>query len=431
MRRVDAWPRPIHAPRLHNQRLVAGAPAIHPLTEEKVVKYKAYGNNWAMKSFGLGVLMLSSVLAVAQSTSPSTPTAKATNQAELGISDTGYSLSKLIAAAKNEAPITVSDTTGKISDIAKAFTAKYGVQATGIKIPQGQQAQVITREAQARNVKTAAIFLPDASIAVQLVKQGILTTWMPPDLKSDVPAKYQNPLVIDEEPQVWTYNTEVYGDTCPVKNLWDLTKPDWSGRVAMYDPMLQPISVYLWNQMAEHGDSAMKKAYQSAFGKELKTNQSSATAAWIVALAKNKPILKKSDEDTSAAVGATGQAKPPVGLMSTAKFRDNKSLGYKLGICKGLAPWAGFASPKIGAIATGTKSPNAAKLFVHYMLTEEGFAPQTVDEKKSTNKNIELPSEPSNVKSVWEQLFKFDPSTLLNDLQQKQTWSDLWMTNHG
>jgi iron(III) transport system substrate-binding protein len=70
--------------------------------------------------------------------------------------------------------------------------------------------------------------------------------------------------------------------------------------------------------------------------------------------------------------------------VSTAKFRDNKQ-GMKLGLCNGLKPFIGWNYPSLGVVATGSKSPNTAKLFIHYLLSAEGIAPQGVDGKMSTN----------------------------------------------
>ena len=75
------------------------------------------------------------------------------------------------------------------------------------------------------------------------------------------------------------------------------------------------------------------------------------------------------------AVGAPGQKEPFFGFMSSAKFRDNKDKGYKLGLCESFAPWPAWSYTKLAMIATKTKSPNAAKLFINYILTPEGIMP--------------------------------------------------------
>ena len=140
-----------------------------------------------------------------------------------------------------------------------------------------------------------------------------------------------------------------------------------------------------------HHDDEMAAAYETQFGTELDRSQQGAMRAWVKAFAANGPLLTDSDDAISDAVGAPGQKAPFFGLLSSAKFRDNADKGYKLGLCKELGPWPGWTYVKLGLIAKGTDSPNAAKLFIHFVLTEEGIAPQVVDGKLPTNPDIGLP----------------------------------------
>ena len=143
-------------------------------------------------------------------------------------------------------------------------------------------------------------------------------------------------------------------------------------------------------------------------------------------------LLTDSDDAISDAVGAPGQKEPFFGLLSSAKFRDNADKGYKLGLCKDLGPWPGWTYVKLGLIATGTDSPNAAKLFIHYILTEEGIAPQVIDGKLPTNPDIGLPAdEPSGIGAVLDKLEQYDASTALDDWDMRQDWQDLWRVSYA
>jgi len=42
-------------------------------------------------------------------------------------------------------------------------------------------------------------------------------------------------------------------------------------------------------------------------------------------------------------------------------------------------PFAGFYFPTIALLTKNAKNPNAAKLFLDYLMTEEGFKPWSVD----------------------------------------------------
>lgn len=344
----------------------------------------------------------------------------------------GFDLDALIAAAKKEKPINVYDSTGKIVEMAEAFTAKYGVKATGVKVSANSQLEMIIREGQAGNVQGDVALITDAPAALaQLLPQEFVENYLPADMVTKIPAEFQNPLAISTNANVWAYNTEAY-DKCPVANIWELTEPKWKGKVALVDPLTKGTYTDWFNQMEKHADDKVAGAYKAHFGEDLKSGEKSASAAWIKALAQNAPLVTDGDDPVAEAVGAAGQKEPFFGLVSSAKFRDNEGKGYKLGICKDLEPWVGWTYVKLGLIATKTQSPNAAKLFIHYILTEEGIAPQMKDGKLPTNTDIKMPAdEPSGLMTVADRLFGYDSSTGLEDFDRREEWQDFWRVNYS
>ena len=342
-----------------------------------------------------------------------------------------FDLDAVIAAAKAEPPITVYDSTGKIVDMADAFTAKYGVTATGQKVSANSQLEMIIREAQANNVAGDVALITDAPAALaQLLPQGIVESWLPGDMADKVAAQFQDPLAISTNANVWAYNTEAY-DSCPVSNIWELTEPKWKGKVAFVDPLTKGTYTDWFNQMQTHADPALAAAYQAHFGTALDTSGETATQQWVKAFAGNGPLVTDGDDPVAEAVGAAGQSEPFFGLLSSAKFRDNEDKGYKLGLCAQMAPWVGWTYTKLALIAKGTDSPNAARLFVHYILTEEGIAPQLADGKISTNTAVKIPAdEPSGLADHVAALFPYDAKTGLDDWDTRQDWQDFWQMNY-
>ncbi|UUT34542.1 ABC transporter substrate-binding protein [Microbacterium elymi] len=322
------------------------------------------------------------------------------------------------------------DSTGKITDMAESFTKEYGIKATGVKMKAGEQLDVVSREAQSKNVRGDVYLNTDVSaIEAELVPQGYVVSWFPPDLKDEVPAQYQSPAVITQEANVWAYNTEL-ADSCPVKNIWDLTDAKWKGHLSFQDPLLKSDYMYWFNQWAMHADDKIAKAYETKFGEPLKTDEDSATAEWVKRLAANEPLVTKSDDDAATTAGAPGQKDQFLAFISTAKFRDNDDAGLKLGLCKDIDPFSGRAYQKAAVIASGTKSPNAAKLFVHYVYTKDGIAPQTADGKFSTNSTVPpADDEPSGVGDIWDQIYQFDATTAKDDYEALPEWQDFWRVN--
>ena len=161
---------------------------------------------------------------------------------------------------------------------------------------------------------------------------GAAISYLPPDMADKIPSQYQDPLVVVTTVNVWAFNAE-QNETCPVSNIWELTEPKWRGHVAMQDPLGKTIYTDWFNQMESQADAAVAKAYADHFGKPLETDQASATKAWVKALAENGPLLGSSDSSAAEAVGSPGQTEAFMGMMSSAKFRDNVDGGLKLGLC--------------------------------------------------------------------------------------------------
>lgn len=358
-------------------------------------------------------------------------TGMATASAQNAWDAEGFDLDALIEAARAEAPITVYDSTGKIVEIAEAFSAEYGVAATGVKVSSGGQIDQVMREGQSGNIVGDVVVIQDVPPGMaQLVPMGLFESWTPPDLAEFIPEGMHDPMIIVSSPNVWTYNTEVY-DSCPISNIWELTEPEWNRKVAMQDPLGKPNYTDWFNQMETHYDAEMAAAYQAHFGAPLETDEQSATAAWVRAYAENQPLLGDSSA-VAEAIGAPGQAEPFFGLTSVAKFRDNEANGFKLGLCTGMEPFIGWLYPGPGLIASGTDSPNAARLFIHYLLSEDGIAPQTIDGKISTNSTIGLPDdEPSGISEHLDDVMRFSMQTAQDDFDARQDWQDFWRIHYS
>lgn len=346
---------------------------------------------------------------------------------ELGISDSEYSLEALIEAARKEAPIVVVDATGKIKTMAKNFSELYGIEATGVKLGGQEQELILQREAEAHNVKHDVFNMSNLpSITSQILPRGAGVSWMPPDLKETTPAIYQIPAITSLNPWVWSYNTEKYGDTCPISNIWQLTDSEWKGRVSIPDPLLRNETMFWFNQLETHDDDAMAAAYRDHYGKNLPASAESATSEWVKLFAANNPNVTRKDSDVGPVVGSPGLKDPHFGFVSASIFRVK--YGYNMSICGGMKPYAGQLTPRVAVIASGTDSPNAAKLFVHYMMSGEGMGPQLIDGKMATNINTVMPAnEGSGVAKYVDQLHVTHSETTNQDFAKLQYWQDLWI----
>ena len=181
---------------------------------------------------------------------------------------------------------------------------------------------------------------------------------------------------------LWVYNPKLFPNGCPVNNLWDLTDPKWKGKVSLQDPLGKPNLIEWFNQMAAGSDSALRAAYKTKTGKDLQTSEKTAAEEWVKAAREElaDPDLLRRRRLGRGRLAQPDPAAHRPGVQRQVPRRGRQGL-QRCGSATTLKPWAGFQYPKYAAIATKTKHPNAAKLFVHFILTQEGIAPELDDRR--------------------------------------------------
>jgi iron(III) transport system substrate-binding protein len=267
----------------------------------------------------------------------------------------------------------------------------------------------------------------------QLIPQQTVDNWVPPDMANSIPKEWQNPLVQIWDAKVVAFNPDAYS-SCPIANIWDLTDREWQGKVALRDPLGTPELITWFSYLiADDNAARLATAYQERYGKPLETTEKNAGYEFVKRLAANKPILTKSDDDSSSAVGAPGQKAPPVGILSLGKFAEAPDQGLKVAPCKGISPWLGYAYPRYAVIVHNTPSPNAARLYVHYLMTAEGAGP-TINQHGGFSANTEVApgqNEYLGPRDFWEKNLVFlAPGGNERAWQLRQPLSDFWRLSH-
>ncbi len=373
------------------------------------------------------------VLAACGGGGPSAPAASPSARGQPTATAETFDEAALLAAAKKEPPLGVLNNSGIVTTLAKNFEAKYGIKLNGTKADSATQVQQVTREVQSGNVQLGVLSIEDgALVQAQLLAQKVVDNYVPPDMVRSIPAEWQNPLVQIWDAKVIGYNPTSYS-SCPVSNIWDITDPKRKGKIAIRDPLGTPEEI-TWFALLTTDENAAKlaAAYQQKYGSALQTTEKNAGYEWVKRFAANKPITGKSDDDTAAAVGSPGQKDAPVGVMSLGKFSEAPGKGNKLAVCKGVTPWIGYAYPRYAVMVHNTASPNAAKLFIHYLMSAEGAAP-TINEHGGFSANVDVPpgqNEFVGTREEWQKTLVFlAPSGNDRGWQLRQPMSDLWRLN--
>ncbi|RMF05032.1 MAG: ABC transporter substrate-binding protein, partial [Chloroflexi bacterium] len=297
----------------------------------------------------------------------------------------GEDLDALIAAAEAEGSVVAYSFTSRIAKVEKAFEEAYpNIDLVGFDISSTEQIARIKSEQEAGAHEADIAYISDAPVVFgELVQTGILQPFVPPQFADRVPAEYQTPLLANRlSTKVLMYNEEANPDGPPVSNLWELTEPEWNGRVLMVDPLIRGDYLDLMTEIVLRSDE-MAAAYESHFGQpiELDDGIKSAGEQWIADLFNNDVILVGDTDDVNAAVGALGQENPPVGFTSYSDRRDNEEEGWALQLDNSVEPAPGIYFPALLGIIKDAPHPAAARLLIHFLMGDDspdggpGFAP--------------------------------------------------------
>lgn len=307
--------------------------------------------------------------------------APATAEAEDTTDYSALSHEELVELATEEGEVSVYAFTSRIATVEEAFEAEYpdiDVVATDIS-----STELITRLASEHTAGSATAdvaYVSDAPVVVtELLADGVLEQYLPPRMEEVLPAEYQEPLVANRlSTKVLMYNEEAYPDGSPVSNLWELTEPEWAGKVVLVDPNVRGDYLDLVTEMSLRADE-MAAAYEEHFGTEIELADGVEDAGlqFISDLYGNDAVLVDDTDTVNAAIGALGQDAPPVGFTSYSDRRDNEDEGWALQVAAGVAPSAGIVFPAMLGVTAGAENPAAARLLIDFMMgddTESGGA---------------------------------------------------------
>ena len=281
---------------------------------------------------------------------------------------------ELYEKAKAEGKVTVYSISSRISKVAEAFNAKYpGVVCESFDIHTTELLEKVTREYDSgiHNADVVHIKDQDGSIYNEYVTSKKFYNFKPGDILSHIDpslCEYSTPLYI-ELTQLF-YNTEAYPDGSPIDTLWDLTKPEWSGRVMLMNPT-DDLAWGSWFTGFVTGDTPkqLEETYKEEFGEDLVISEGCENAGYefLKRLYENKPIYTSSNDEIAEAVGTPGQANPPVGFCASSKLRKAKDNGWTFAPVN-IKPNTSIPGINTVYVVEGSEHPNAAKLLIRFMM---------------------------------------------------------------
>jgi len=290
------------------------------------------------------------------------------------------------AAAKKEGEVIIYSASSRMAKVAKSFMEKYpGIKAVSYDLGSVKTIEKTVREQDAGLFKTDIITTGGSGQVVhELWAKNRIVNFVPDTHASRIPAENREPVLIRVlEAVVFMYNGEAHPDAPPVKNIWEFTEPRFKGKLVLKDP-LQSLTNYMGvATLVQHADE-MAAAYKRYAGKPIKLHEGVPDAGYelLYRLLHNDMVILKSGSKSAAASGKAGQKNPPAFFGAMTYYRYNFSKGLVNKFFIDLDPAAKIIYPTYMAIARQAPHPNAAKLFIAYLL---GSTELTADTK------LELP----------------------------------------
>lgn len=302
----------------------------------------------------------------ADATEPDDPETSSLDEADLA---------ELEALAREEGQVTVYSFTSRIASVKAAWEEAYpDIEMHELDINSTEQIARITAEQDADNVNVDLVYISDAPVVLgELVGDGRLHGYMPPDFSDVVPDEHQAPLLANRlSTKVLMYSEDAYPDGAPIDNLWELTEPEWTGRVITTSPAVRGDFLDMFTEFALR-DAEFADAYETHTGAAIEVDDDldGAGEQFLRELWANDLVILESNDDVSEAIGALGQDEPPIGFSTYSNIVDNEEDGLALALANDVVPSPGIVFPAYLAVVDGAPNPAAARLLANFMMGDD------------------------------------------------------------
>lgn len=275
--------------------------------------------------------------------------------------------------AKAEPPLLVYMSTSRVTLKVDTFREQWpGVEVEGQYIRQADLLPRLEREWSAGvwNVGVLNMSGPETFAYLPL---GSYVSYVPPEYRDLYPERYQEPVFISAISLTgWAYNPDVSPDGPPFASLWDLTTEEFRERVILEDPT-RSSGTATWLMAIVSKADELQADYEARFGEPLQLRERDAGFEWLRRLLENRPHVFTTWRDGAEIL--TNSDEPMVADMNFIRMADVHDGTFNMEFVRGVTPASAVANPRWYAIGTHNRSPNAAKLFIRSMMTEEAGSP--------------------------------------------------------
>lgn len=299
----------------------------------------------------IAVLAMASMLVACGDDDEADTASTTTEAAESTEGDADAELEELVEAAKAEGELVWYTSTPDDTGVAviEAFEQKYGISIEYTRGSSSDLRQRYSAEASAGSVAADVILMADHAFFDDALGEG----WLVDPADWDVPGADEFPqesvkdekYVVKVDPMVLGYNTdEVSEDKLP-ESWEDVLDPEWKGRILIPDPRSSAIYMQFFDLLRQtYGDEFLTGLAEQ----DVRVFQS------------GSPLSE------SLAAGEGAIALPVISALMLGPANQGAPLDFKV-----LEDVTTGAEQTFG-ISKDARHPNAARLFAHFLLSEEG-----------------------------------------------------------
>lgn len=259
-------------------------------------------------------------------------------------------LQELIDGATEEGSMTLYSIIDEtpMRAVAEAFTEKYGVQVNVQRLVSADLQQRFSAEAEAGATVADVVMLTHSPF----YSNSLESDWLTPLADADIPGFDEYPeeflrndgaaAIVSLVPTRLVYNTD---NVTEEPTSWEeYADPKYKGKLLFAAPDTSPANLTFWSLMIDE------------FGED-----------FLRDIAENEPVWQNSAVVTTQGVAAGEGDLAHPGVLAIVNTLQGEGAPVAAAL---LGPTTG---PEIGiALAADSPSPNAAKLFAHFLLSQEG-----------------------------------------------------------
>lgn len=278
----------------------------------------------------------------------------------------------IVAAAVEEGEVVVYSSSGRIAKLVDHFQALYpGITLTLFDLGSVKTIEKTIREQDAGIFNVDVVTTGNSGqVIFELLENSRIFNYVPSHYVDRIPEENRDPLLIRvNEAIVFFYNQDANPDGAPISNVWELTQERFRGRVGIKDPMASGSSLMGLATLVQFPEE-MAAAYQRLTGEELVLGEGVPDAGFefVRRLLANDVVIFKSGSKLADAAGAAGQDDAMIAMTNMTYISRNESKGNVNAIMTDLDPVSRMVYPTFMSIGANAPHPNAAKVFIAYLL---------------------------------------------------------------